>query len=138
MDDRTQLAALEIRIKALLPETYEDCYESVQPVSMGSAGLRFDPDGRVAWDEMWASFCDLAMAGGPPHKGTLLEPAGPAEIDEKPEQYRAVVEEICRGVTMVTDLRALSSPVPGWVRVMCAGEMTSQCQPCALRYRAQP
>jgi hypothetical protein len=86
---------------------------------MGSAALRFDAGGNVAWNEMWASFCDLAMAGGPPHKGTLLEPGARAEIEAHPERYRAVVDEICRGVTMVTSLPAHASPVAGWVRVSC-------------------
>ena len=42
----------EARLKTLLPEEYRECYEDVQPVSMGSAGLKFAPDGRVAWNEM--------------------------------------------------------------------------------------
>src|ERR1700761_5122739 len=84
---------LEARLKTLLPEEYQDSYEDVQPVSMGSAGLKYDEDGRVAWDEIWKSFCDLAMAGGPPHRGRLLEPAARAEIDLQPERYEAVMEE---------------------------------------------
>ena len=40
---------------------------------MQGAGLKYDANGAVAWDQIWGSFCDLAMAGGPPHKGTLLE-----------------------------------------------------------------
>ena len=114
--------SLERRIKTILPDDYQDCYEDVQPVSMGSAGLRFDPQGNVAWNEMWASFCDLAMAGGPPHKGTLLEPAASTAIDAEPEQYQIVVDEICRGVEMVTDLNVAESPVKGWVRVGCLSE----------------
>jgi len=121
-EDRAELTLLESRIKTLLPEEYQDCYEEVQPTSMGSAGLRFGPDGKVAWNDMWASFCDLAMAGGPPHKGTLLEPAAASAIDTQPERYREVVAEICRGVSMVTDLRTQASPRPGWVRVSCLNQ----------------
>lgn len=124
--DRAALAALEVRINALLPEAYQDCYDEVQPTSMGSAGLRFDAEGKVAWNQMWGSFCDLAMAGGPPHKGTLLEPASASDIDAQPRRYRAVVDEICRGITMVTDLSAERSPNPGWVRVECLGEGMAQ------------
>ncbi|HEY2040271.1 MAG TPA: hypothetical protein VGG95_11425 [Edaphobacter sp.] len=109
----------EARLKILLPEEYRDRYEDVQPVSMGSAGLKFRSDGRVAWEEMWGSFCDLAMAGGPPHRGRLLEPASKAEIDAEPGRYRQVVDEICRGVAMVTELAAEASPTPGWVHVDC-------------------
>ena len=122
MDEREAIEALDIRIRAILPEEYQDCYEDVQPVSMGSAGLKYGADGKVAWNEIWATFCDLAMAGGPPHKGTLLEPASPAEIDARPAGYQYIVAEICRGITMVTGLAAERSPIPGWVRVECLSE----------------
>ncbi len=121
-DDERELAALEIRLKTMLPELYQDRCDDVRPVSMGSAGLKFGADGKVAWNQMWASFCDLAMAGGPPHKGTLLEPASQAEIDADPDGYDRVVHEICRGVRMVTELPVQPSPVPGWVRVGCLSE----------------
>ncbi len=111
--------ALEARIKTVLPAEYQDSYENVQPVSMGSAGLKFRADGKVAWDEIWGSFCDLAMAGGPPHKGMLLEPAGQSEINAAPERYREVVEEICRGIRLVTELPAEPASTPGWIRVDC-------------------
>ena len=117
--DRQTLEELEQRLRTLLPETYQDRYDEVQPVSMGSAGLKYGLDGKVAWNEMWATFCDLAMAGGPPHKGMLLEPASKRDIDASPERSATVVAEICRGVTMVTDLDAERSANPGWVRVEC-------------------
>lgn len=110
---------LDARLKTVLPEEYQDSYEDVQPVSMGSAGLKFGDDGQVAWNEMWGSFCDLAMAGGPPHKGTLLEPGTPAAIAAAPEAHQAVIAEVCRGIALVTDLPAEASPVSGWVRVPC-------------------
>jgi hypothetical protein len=116
------LDALESRLKTLLPEQYAGCYEDVQPVPMGSAGLKYDVDGRVAWDEIWQSFCDLAMAGGPPHKGTLLGPAPRADIERQRERFEEVASEICRGIIMVTDLQAQLSPVPGWVRLLCLSD----------------
>lgn len=121
-DDGNALETLEARLRAILPEEYQDCYENVQPVSMGSAGLKYGSDGQVAWNEMWASFCDLAMAGGPPHKGTLLEPARRSEIDAQPDRYAQVIEEVCRGIVMVTDLAARESSISGWVRVPCFSE----------------
>ena len=119
VDDQEALAALEFRLRTVLPEEYQDCYEDVQPVSMGSAGLKYGSDGKVAWNEMWATFCDLAMAGGPPHKGMLLEPGTQAEIDANSGRYEQVVDEIVRGVRLVTGLAARASAVPGWVRVDC-------------------
>jgi sirohydrochlorin cobaltochelatase len=110
---------LEARLKTLLPEEYQDSYEDVQPVSMGSAGLKYGQDGRVAWDKIWGSFCDLAMAGGPPHRGTLLEPATKEVIHLDPERYQQVADEICRGVEMVTGLAAEPSPISGWIHVDC-------------------
>jgi sirohydrochlorin cobaltochelatase len=112
-------AALETRIRTILPDTYQDCYEEVQPVSMGSASLKYGPDGKVAWDQIWSTFCDLAMAGGPPHKGTLLSPASRAEIEAAPERYEEALAEICRGVGLVTRLVVDTASEAGWVRVTC-------------------
>jgi sirohydrochlorin cobaltochelatase len=109
----------EARLKTLLPEEYRDCYEDIQPVSMGSAGLKFAPDGRVAWDEIWNHFCDLALAGGPPHRGKLLEPASRNEIDAEPGRYQQVVAELCRAIEMVTGLAAEPSLIAGWIHVDC-------------------
>jgi hypothetical protein len=113
------LAELDARLKIVLPEEYRDTYETVQPVSMGSAGLKYAEDGSVAWDKIWGSFCDLAMAGGPPHKGALLEPGSPMEIETDRPRYDAVVTEICRGVTLATDLLVTPSADAGWVHVDC-------------------
>lgn len=121
-DDSQAFEAAQARLRAILPEDYQETYETIQPVSMGSAGLKFAPDGQVAWNEMWATFCDLAMAGGPPHKGALLEPAPRAAVEAAPERYDQVVDEICRGVTMVTDLGAYAGPIPGWIHVDCFSE----------------
>ena len=117
--DRAALEALKLRLRTILPEEYQDLDKEVKPVSMGSAGLKFAPDGQVAWNEIWGSFCDLAMAGGPPHKGTLLEPGSLSEIHAAPDRYGEVVDEICRGATLTTDLAVEPAPDLGWVRVEC-------------------
>jgi sirohydrochlorin cobaltochelatase len=118
-DDRRELEELDLRLRVLLPETYQDSYESLEPKPMGSAGLKYGPDGKVAWDEIWGSFCDLAMAGGPPHKGKLLEPGSREAIDAAPSRYEEVVDEICRGITLASELPAQPSPLAGWVSVDC-------------------
>lgn len=118
-DDRTALVELDHRLRTMLPPAYQDSYESLEPRPMGSAGLKRDEDGRVAWDEIWGSFCDLAMAGGPPHKGALLEPASAAEVEADPGRHDEAVSEICRGVEMVSTMPCEPSPDPGWVRVEC-------------------
>jgi hypothetical protein len=118
-DARDALEALDVLLTIMLPEEYQQTYEDLEPRPMRSAGLKFDRDGRVAWHEIWGSFCDLAMAGGPPHKGMLLEPAPRATIDADPDAHHRVVHEICRGITMAAKLDARPSPDPGWVRVTC-------------------
>lgn len=117
--DQQALDELDLRLKTLLPADYQGSYEQMEPVPMRSAGLKFDADGQVAWDQIWGSFCDLAMAGGPPHKGALLEHGAPDAIDADFARYDDVVEEICRGIRMATGLRAYPSPTPGWVCVTC-------------------
>jgi hypothetical protein len=118
--DATQVALdqLDARLRILLPEQYQESYESLEPVPMRSAGLKLDAGGNVAWDEIWQSFCDLAMAGGPPHKGKWLAPGTAAEIAANPGQYDAVAAEICRGIWMAADLPAQAER-SGWIRVHC-------------------
>ena len=122
MNAQHTLETLDARIKTLLPEEYRDSYEEMRPTPMRSAGLKYDADGAVAWDQIWGSFCDLAMAGGPPHKGALLQPGKEADINADFGRYDTVTEEICRGITMATGLRAYVSPTPGWVSVTCQSD----------------
>ena len=89
---------------------------------MGSAAMRFDEDGQIAWDEMWTGFCDLALAGGPSHRGTLLEPVTPQEVQTDREAYERVVAEIERGFRLVTGLPVVGSQSPGWVGLRCENE----------------
>jgi hypothetical protein len=121
-DVQRALQALDARLTTLLPEEYRDSYEGMEPKPMRSAGLKYDADGQVAWDQIWGSFCDLAMAGGPPHKGALLQPGTEDDINAEFGRYDEVAEEICRGITLVTGLRAYVSPTPGWISVTCHGD----------------
>jgi sirohydrochlorin cobaltochelatase len=118
-EDRAELFALDAKINGLLPPQYQNCYDAVKPVSMGTAELVYGNDGKVAWDQIWTSFCELALAGGPPHRGTLLQAVSPEEVYEAPEQYQEVVKEIARGIWLVTELPVLPHIAPGWVGVRC-------------------
>jgi len=122
LEDRRALEALNFRLRTILPEEYQDTYQSLEPKPMKSAGLKFDADGQVAWDEIWGSFCDLAMAGGPPHKGALLEPGSRAAIEAEPHRQDEVAAEICRGIALATDLEAAPSETAGWVCVTCLND----------------
>ena len=114
-----ELEALDAKINALLPSRYQHCYTSVSPNSMGSAGLKYGPDGRVAWDEIWTTFCDLALAGGPPHRGKLLLPVSEADVAAAAGRYRDVVVEIGRAIGMTTCLRVVQGYALGWVGIQC-------------------
>lgn len=120
------LARLDQRLAVLLPPLYREKYQDLAPTPMRSAGFILDAAGRVAWDQMWGSFCDLAMAGGPPHKGRWLGPASPAEIAADPARYDEVVDEIRRGIGMVTALDVRQADDAGWIPVACYGEAMAE------------
>ncbi len=104
---------------AILPPRYRDTSAAVSAAPMGAVGLRYDAAGEVAWDEMWGGFCELALAGGAPHRGTLLEPIHEADVEANPERYAWVLSEIERGIAKVTGLSVVQSPVPGWIGMQC-------------------
>lgn len=105
----------------LLPLRYRNGKE-VSAAPMGTAPMCYDETGLVAWDQMWTAFCDLALAGGPPHRGTLLEPVSPEEIRVDQEGYERVIAEIKRGLELVTGLPVLYSKQAGWVGLQCTDE----------------
>jgi sirohydrochlorin cobaltochelatase len=110
------------RIAQMLPPRYQDASLVVSSAPMGAAALQRDDDGRVAWDQIWQGFCELALAGGPPHRGTLLEAVAPDAALANPERYAEVRAELARGLQMVTGLVVeLDGPV-GWIGVRCADE----------------
>lgn len=123
MIDPALHAELDRRLRILLPPEYHESYGQLEPRPMRSAGLAFDTDGRVAWDRIWQSFCDLAMAGGPPHKGRLLGPGTPEVIAASPGAYLDVIDELGRGITLASGLPADESPRLGWIRVECHSEV---------------
>lgn len=113
------LSDLRNKINRLLPPQYQDCYDIVRSTSMGSAGLKFGPDGKVAWNEIWTSFCDLALAGGPAHRGSLLHAVPREAVSAAPCRAQAVADEIARGIFLTTQLPANARFAPGWVGVRC-------------------
>ena len=107
--------------RELLPPRYRGG-RVVSAAPMGSAPMRYTEDGQVAWNELWTDFCDLALAGGPSHRSTLLEPADPTEVKAAQEAYELVVAEIERGLRMVTGLPTVRSKSLGWVGLQCQDE----------------
>lgn len=98
---------------------------------MGGAGLQYDADGRVAWNRIWQAFCDLAIAGGPPHKGRLLGPGSYELVGQQPDAHLDVLDELARGLTMASELPTEESPHLGWIRVVCHSDTMA-----AWMYRA--
>lgn len=115
------------RLAAILPPRYRGG-RAVSAAPMAAAPLVYDAEGRVAWDRIWGvddpenPFCELALAGGPPHRGELLEPVDPQEALADPEGCARVAEEIGRGVRMTTGLSTVPSRAPGWLGIQCESE----------------
>ena len=123
LDDRNVLAALDARIRTMLPEEYQDTYADVQPVPMRSAGLKFDAGrpaspgtrcGGASATWRWpAARRTRARCSVRAHRrdrgGAEALRRGPAgDLPRHPGRHRAS--------------RRVPSPVPGWVRVSCLGE----------------
>jgi hypothetical protein len=107
---------------SILPPRYQDPTTQVSAAPMGAAALRYDADGNVAWDEMWTGYCELALAGGAPHRGTLLEPVHEEAIAADPKRYEWVLEELERGIRLVTGNPVIRSVTPGWIGMECDSE----------------
>jgi sirohydrochlorin cobaltochelatase len=114
-----ELQQLETRINALLPPRYVGCFEAVSPASMGSAKLRYDSQGRVVWGEIWTTFCHLALAGGPPHRGRFLPAVAEEEIASEPQAYQAMVAELQRALGLCVELPILEDVPSGWIGLQC-------------------
>ena len=108
-------------MQSILPPRYQGNV-TVSAAPMSAAALTYDADGAVAWDQMWTGFCELALAGGPPHRGTLLEPPTPEAIRANPDGYQRTLDELTRGIRLVTSLDVLPSQSPGWIGVRCTDE----------------
>ncbi|MBI2723540.1 MAG: hypothetical protein HYX50_00615 [Chloroflexi bacterium] len=84
---------------------------------MSAAPFRFRDDGRPDWATMWQGFCELALYGGPPHRGAdqalVIPELLPAGVIQDP-----MVDEITRGIGETTGLEAEPAP-GGWIRVAC-------------------
>jgi Ni2+-binding GTPase involved in maturation of urease and hydrogenase len=81
---------------------------------MSSAPFVWRADGRPDWRAMWTSFCDLALHGGPPHRGPdqpLIRGAGAGSDPE-------MVAEMRRGIWETTGLYS-ELVSPDWIAVTC-------------------
>jgi hypothetical protein len=86
-------------------------------VPMSAAPFVWRADGRPDWRAMWTTFCELALFGGPPHRGPESALAG-GPGGAAPGEASGSVEEVRRGIYETTGL--YSEPAaPGWLAVTC-------------------
>jgi Ni2+-binding GTPase involved in maturation of urease and hydrogenase len=90
---------------------------------MTSAPFVWREDGRPDWGSMWTSFCDLALHGGPPHRGPgeALRARPDGDAAPAPE----IAAEMRRGIWETTGLYA-DLLAPGWVTVTCESPAMAQ------------
>ena len=83
---------------------------------MTSAPFLWRPDGRPDWGEMWTTFCELALYGGPPQRGPErpLRATRGAVADSDGE----MLAEMRRGIWETTGLYTETAE-PGWLAVTC-------------------
>jgi len=86
---------------------------------MAAAPFVWRADGRPDWGAMWEGFCDLALHGGPPHRGAATALSGPAPADPAPSTHPEMIREMRRGILETTGLVAEEAPA-GWLAVTCA------------------
>jgi hypothetical protein len=110
------------RIAMALSEGPAGLREVIEPgpaagAPMSSAPFIWRPDGRPDWRAMWSGFCELALFGGPPHRGpesALVALAIPGTSSDGP----GAIEEIRRGIWETTGLYSEPAP-PGWLAITC-------------------
>jgi sirohydrochlorin cobaltochelatase len=108
-------------LRSILPPRYQG-EASVNSAPMGAADLVYDAGGQVAWGEVWEGFCDLAIAGGPPHRGDLLEPATRDAVEAAPDAYARALDELTRGLRLITGWAIVRDAAPGWIGLVCPDE----------------
>ncbi len=89
---------------------------AVSAAPMSSAEFVWRDDGLPDWSEMWTGFCELALYGGPPHRGEETALHAPTDAPQDPESE--ILAEIRRGIWETTGLFAEPAE-PGWISVSC-------------------
>ena len=121
-EEAQALEALDVRIRTLLPEVYQDSYEdaAARADAIGRAEVRARRPRGVGRDvgELLRPGDGRRSAA----QGRAARSGRRAAIDADFDRYDEVADEICRGIRLVTGLRPYVSPNPGWVRVSCPGD----------------
>ena len=99
------------------PEARRREYAPPAPAApMGAAPFLWTADGRPDWGGMWTTFCELALYGGPPHRGpdSALRASAPGASASD----AAMLAEMRRGIWETTGLYAEPTG-PGWLAITC-------------------
>ncbi len=113
---------LEAKINALLPPRYVGCFEAVPPTSMGSAKLRYDSQGRVAWGEIWTTLLPSRAR----RRAAAPRPLSRAGSAGRSSSVAGTAERRRRGVAASAEaVRRFTAPrrsAPGWIGLDCAAQ----------------
>ena len=109
-------------LRPILPPRYQGNATVNSAPMDGAADLVYDDQGQVVWDDIWGAFCDLAIAGGPPHRGALLEAPQRDEVQANPAAYENVLDELARGLKQITGWPIVRDAAPGWIGLVCPDE----------------
>jgi len=125
-----------VLIASLQPQTLDDLrawtflktqgegLEGVEPKAavssapMSAAPFVYRDDGKPDWSAMWTGFCELALYGGPPHRGADNPVEVSTEDDGQPMTMNDMIMEIRRGIWETTGLYSEPAP-PHWMAVTC-------------------
>lgn len=131
LTDRGERARQRVPVE-MLPQRYRDG-RPVSSAPMGDpADLVYDAQGRVAWDRIWGDFCDLALAGGPPHRSALLR--APRRVSSKDaEKQEQVLNELQRALTMVTGWPRCRAVPTGWIGLIAPDQAAADWMALAVR-----
>ncbi|HEY8599087.1 MAG TPA: nickel insertion protein [Thermomicrobiales bacterium] len=111
-----------VAVRPILPPRYQGNATVNSAPMDGAADLVYDDQGQVVWDDIWGAFCDLAIAGGPPHRGALLEAPQRDEVQANPVAYEHVLDELARGLKQITGWPIVRDAAPGWIGLVCPDE----------------
>ncbi len=116
--DEDDIADLRAWVRARAKPTALWNLEPTQNSVMSAAPFVYREDGSPDWGSMWQTFCELALYGGPPHRGednALEEPEAAGGMT--PE----LVEQLQRGIREVAGLDS-SLRDDGWLAVHCGSK----------------